>query len=158
MKLNSIACTLACLFAVSIAACLAAPEAVDRGPTFSGTIRAKFPGDNVTMKGVVVALGTETNAFICYDTDLMRVSVAWTGDYLKFGNYMKEIVHPQPPEVAGTPVFGTKPGPGWAKDGSFDDPRPNQQGPLPAGWAKHRGLFLHGRQAVFSYSVGGVPV
>ena len=27
----------------------AAPESVDRGPTFSGTIRTKFPGDNTTM-------------------------------------------------------------------------------------------------------------
>ena len=61
----------------------------------------------MTAAGVVVALGTETNAFFCFDTDLMRVSVAWTGDYLKFGNYMKEIVHPQPPQVAGKPIFGT---------------------------------------------------
>jgi len=136
----------------------AAPEAVDRGPTFSGTIRARFPGENVTMKGVVVALGTETNAFICYDTDLMRVSLAWTGDYLSFGNYMKEISHPQPPEVAGTAVFGTTPGPGWARGGSFDDTRPNKQGPLPSEWAKYRGLYLHGRDVVFSYAVGKVPV
>ena len=137
----------------------AAPsDPVDRGPTLSATIRARFPGDNVTMKGIVVTLGTETNAFICYDTDLMRVSLAWTGDYLKFGNYMREIVHPQPPEVAGTPVFGTKPGPGWAKGGSFADPRPRKQGPLPAEWAKHRGLYLHERNAIFSYTVSGASV
>ena len=132
----------------------AAPDNVDRGPTFSGTVRAKFPGENIAMKGVVVALGTETNAFICYDTDLMRVSVAWTGDYIRFGNYMKEIVHPQPPEIAGTPVFGTKPGPGWAKAGILKDPRPTGQGPLPADWAKHRGIYLHGRNVIFSYTVG----
>ena len=136
----------------------AAPEAVDRGPTFSGTIRAKYPGDNTAMKGIVVALGKETNAFICYDTDLMRVSVAWTGDYLKFGNYMKEIVHPQPPEVAGTPVFGTKPGPGWAKAGILKDPRTEGQGPLPADWAKHRGVYLHERNVIFSYTVGSSEV
>jgi hypothetical protein len=143
------------LFAQQTFSSAAAPaEPVDRGPTFSGTIRSRFPGDNVTMKGVVVTLGADTNAFICYDTDLMRVSLAWTGDYLKFGNYMREIVHPQPPEVAGTPVFGTKPGPGWAKAGSFADPRSRRQGPLPAEWAKHRGLYLHGRDVVFSYTVG----
>ena len=136
----------------------AAPEVVDRGPTFSGTIRAKYPGDNIAMKGIVVTLGTETNAFICYDTDLMRVSLAWTGDYLKFGNYMKEIVHPQPPEVAGRPVFGTKPGPGWAKAGILKDPRANGQGPLPAEWAKYRGLYLNGREVVFSYTVGRARV
>jgi hypothetical protein len=146
--------SLGLLLAAQSPALAATPENVDRGPTFSGTIRAKYPADNTTMKGVVVALGTETNAFICYDTDLMRVSLAWTGDYLKFGNYMKEIVHPQPPEVAGKPVFGTKPGPGWARGGSFDDPRMNEQGPLPRDWAKYRGLYLNGRQAVFSYTVG----
>jgi len=133
---------------------VAASDIADRGPTFSGTIRARFPGDNTAMKGIVVTLGTETNAFICYDTDLMRVSLGWTGDYLKFGNYLKEVVHPQPPEVAGLPVFGTKPGPGWASNGRFEDPRSKHLGPLPATWAKYRGLYLHDREAVFSYTVG----
>ncbi|MFM1768752.1 MAG: hypothetical protein RJA22_1281 [Verrucomicrobiota bacterium] len=138
----------------------AAPDTADRGPFFSGTIRAKFPGDNTTMKGVVVTLNPERNAFVCYDTDLMRVSVAWTGDYLKFGNYMREIVHPQPPEVAGTPVFGTKPGPGWSRGatGGFADTRPGKQGPLPADWAKYRGLYLNGRQVILSYTVGDAGV
>src|SRR6185436_12130209 len=122
------------------------------------TIRAKYPGTNETMKGVVVSLDKPLNAYICYDTDLMRPSLAWTGDFLKFGNYQKEIVHPQPPEVAGTPIFGTRPGPGWSKDGKFDDPRPKAQGPLPREHAKHRGLYLHGDSVVFSYSVGGVSV
>jgi len=110
------------------------------------------------MKGVVVSLGDQRTAFICYDTDLMRLSLAWTGEYLKFGNYMKEISHPQPPEVAGSPVFGTRPGPGWAHDGVFDDPRPSHQGPLPASWAKHRGLYLHQRTVIWSYSVGQTHV
>jgi hypothetical protein len=110
------------------------------------------------MKGIVVALGLQTNAFICYDTDLMRVSLAWTGDYLRFGNYMKEISHPQPPEVAGNAVFGTRPGPGWAKENQFDDPRTDHQGPLPSSWAKYRGLYLFERQVVFSYTVGKTKV
>jgi hypothetical protein len=148
----------AILLAVHAVASNAALEGVDRGPTFSGTIRAKFPGENITMKGIVVALGAETNAFICYDTELMRVSMAWTGGHLRFGNYMKEIVHPQPPEVAGTPVFGTRPGPGWAKGASFEDPRPDRQGPLPALWARYRGLYLHERNVVLAYTVGNVPV
>jgi hypothetical protein len=133
-------------------------DTADRGPTFSGTILAKYPGSNPTMKGIVVALGEQTNAFICYDTDLMRVSVAWTGAYLNFDNYMREISHPQPPRVAGDVVFGTRPGPGWAYGGKFGDPRPNQQGPLPAHWAKHRGIYLHKRQVVLSYTVGETHV
>jgi len=150
-----------CFMSLLLAARAAESDAADRGPFFSGTIRARFPGDNVTMKGIVVTLNdtNDTNgAFICYDTDLMRASLAWTGDYLKFGNYMREISHPQPPEVAGTPVFGTKPGPGWAQAGSYADPRPNKQGPLPATWAKYRGLYLNGRKVVLSYTVGSVGV
>lgn len=110
------------------------------------------------MKGQVITLGASSNAYICYDTDLMRVSVAWTGNYLKFGNYLKEIVHPQPPEVIGNPVFGTLAGPGWASGGGFTDPRPQGQGPLPRDWAKYRGLYLHGREVVLSYSVGHTKV
>ena len=106
------------------------------------------------MKGVAVTLGPDKDAFLCFDTDLLRVSVGWTGDFLKLGNYMKEISHPQPPEVGGNAAFGTRPGPGWAKDGDFTDPRPEGQGPLPATWAKYRGLYLHERQVVFSYTVG----
>jgi hypothetical protein len=136
----------------------AEPDSADRGPFFSGTIRAKFPGDNVAMKGIVVTLGPEKNAFMCYDTDLMRVSVGWTGNYLNFGNYMREISHPQPPEIAGIPAFGTKPGPGWAEDGNFTDPRPNKQGPLPADWAKYKGLYLNDRQVILSYTVNGTSI
>src|SRR6187401_2209099 len=75
------------------------PGPADGGPFFSGTIRSRYPAGNNAMKGVVVTLGQDKDAFLCFDTDLMRVSVAWTGDYLKLGNYMKEISHPQPPEV-----------------------------------------------------------
>ena len=147
------------LLSISLSALRAAePDSADRGPFFSGTIRAKFPGDNVTMKGIVVTLGPGKNAFMCYDTDLMRVSLGWTGGYLNFGNYMREISHPQPPEVAGMPAFGTKPGPGWSRDGNFVDPRPNKQGPLPAEWAKYRGLYLNDRKVILSYLVNGTGI
>src|SRR6185312_14474285 len=106
----------------------------------------------------VITLGPNRDASVCYDTDLLRVSLGWTGGYLNFGNYMKEINHPQPPQVAGTPAFGTKPGPGWAKGGSFTDPRSHRQGPLSKDWAKYRGLYLHGDDVVLSYSVGDCSV
>lgn len=125
---------------------------------FSGTIKATYPDRNMTMKGLVIKLGADERTFVCYDTDLMRMSVAWTGNFLKFGNYQREISHPQPPEVAGAPVFGTKPGPGWAKEGSLTDPRKDHQGPLPRDWAKYRGLFRHGTSVILSYTVGDSEV
>lgn len=125
---------------------------------FSGTIRASYPDKNTTMKGLVIKLGEDEKTFVCYDTDLMRLSLAWTSNFLKFGNYQREIVHPQPPEVAGTPLFGTRPGPGWAKENDFTDPREDHQGPLPRHWAKYRGLYRHGKSVVISYTVGKTEV
>ncbi|HXG46415.1 MAG TPA: DUF6797 domain-containing protein, partial [Methylomirabilota bacterium] len=125
---------------------------------YSGTIKAQFPERNVTMKGIVVTVGDAEDAYLCYDTDLMRLSLVWRGPFLKFGNGQREIVHPPPAEVAGQPLFGTRPGPGWTLRTDFTDPRPGQQGPLPREWAKYRGLFVHGRQVILSYSVGASSV
>jgi len=146
------------LFCLLLAAQIGRGANPELGPTFSGTIRANYPGANTTMKGIVVTLGPEKKAFVCYDTDLMRVSVGWTGEFLNFGNYLKEINHPQPPQVAGQAIFGTPPGPGWTKNGSLADPRPEARGPLPREYAKYRGLYLHGQRVVFSYTVGNVGV
>ncbi|MFM8470148.1 MAG: DUF6797 domain-containing protein [Limisphaerales bacterium] len=134
-------------------------DGIERGPYFTGTIKSGFPvANNLAMKGVVVSVGANRDVHVCYDTDLMRVSVAWAGDYLKFGKSQVEIVHPQPPEVAGKPLFGTQVGPGWAKDGKFEDPRENKQGRLPTEWAKYRGLYLHGWNVVLKYTVGSAEV
>ena len=128
----------------------------DYGPFFSATIRA--PGGNTTMKGIVATLGAGRNAYMCFDTDLLRVSVGWTGDWLKTGNYLREIVHPQPPEIAGPPAFSTKPGPGWIRGDNAKDPRPKKQGPLPRNYAHYRGLYRHGDKTLFSYTVGRMSV
>ncbi len=134
-------------------------DGIERGPYFTGTIKSSFPvANNLAMKGVVVSVGADRDVHVCYDTDLMRVSVAWAGDYLKFGKSQVEIVHPQPPEVLGKPLFGTATGPGWAKDGKFEDPRENKQGRLPTEWAKYRGLYLNGWNVVLKYTVGGADV
>lgn len=154
MKFFPVALALLCVVELG----LAQNEAMktDYGPFFSATIKA--PGGNTTMKGVVATVGSAKNAYVCFDTDLLRASVGWTGDWLKTGNYLREIVHPQPPEVAGTPMFSTKVGPGWLRAGSVADPRPNRQGPLPKEHAHYRGLHRHGEQTIFSYTVGGMSV
>ena len=128
----------------------------DYGPFFSATVKA--PGGNMTIKGIVATVGADKNAYVCFDTDLMRMSVGWTGDWLRTGNYLREISHPQPPEVAGTPMFRTKMMPGWIRGQNADDPRPGQQGPLPKDYAHFRGLYRHGDRTIFSYTVGGMNV
>ena len=135
------------------------PDGIERGPYFSGTIKSSYPvPNNLAMKGLVVSVGANREVHVCYDADLLRMSVVWSGDYLKFGKSQVEIVHPQPPEVAGKPLFGTITGPGWAKDGKFEDPRENKQGRLPTEWAKYRGLYLNGWNVILKYTVGAAEV
>ena len=48
---------------------------MDTGPFFSSGIAGK----NQTLKGLSIKLGT--NASVCFDTELMRMSYGWTGDF-----------------------------------------------------------------------------
>jgi hypothetical protein len=134
-----------------------APDVL-RGPVFAGTIRGQRAEEPVAMRGLVVTLGQEEKAYVCYDMDLMRLSLGWTGSMLEFGNTQSQIQWPPPPKVKGTPVFEAMLGPGWARAGDFTDPRPNQQGPLPRDWAKYRGYHQHGTQVVLHYTVGNSDV
>lgn len=130
-----------------------------RGPLFSATIRGENRNDGtIAMKGIVVRVGKDKDAWVCYDADLMRVSRAWTGDFLDFGNTINQIAWPPPPRVLGTAMFGTDEGPGWAKDGSFADPRDQGMGPLPKDWAHYKGLYQFGERIIVSYKVGAVGV
>ncbi len=130
-----------------------------RGPFFSGTVRGPKSNDAIAMRGIVVTLGEKRDAHICYDMDLMRVSLAWTGGFLEFGNTLTQIAWPPPPQVKGAPVFATRNVPGWGDaKGTFADPRVNQQGPLPKERAHYKGLYVNGREVVLKYSVNKVEV
>ncbi|HTD68141.1 MAG TPA: DUF6797 domain-containing protein, partial [Candidatus Limnocylindria bacterium] len=60
--------------------------------------------------------------------------------------------------LSGQIQFTNRPGPGWAKDESFVDPRAHGVGSLPHEWAKYRGFYRHGSNVVFSYTVGDADV
>ncbi len=135
-------------------------EVMDYGQFLTASIKAPAPSNNNANKGIAVKLGSETHpAAICFDTDLLRVSAGWKGGFLKLKGTPFDGSHGSWPEVNGTEIFGTKPGPGWAnKDGDFKDPRPEPFGPLPASWAKYKGMYQDGDKVVFSYTVGDVSV
>jgi len=133
------------------------PTVKQRGPFYSGSIRWRSEEDVIGMKGIVLTLGKDADAFVCYDTELVRMSLGWVTDGKRFGLTVPRFNSP-PPTVLGTPVFGTAKVPGWASDGKFSDPREGARGPLPKAWAHHKGLYVHGRQVVLHYSVGAVDV
>jgi hypothetical protein len=126
----------------------------ERGPFWSGTLRKPQSNAALVMRGITVSVGSAKNAYIAYDTDLMRVALAWTGEFLDFGDTLTRIEWPPPPQVKGLPAFGNKPSPGWARHGSFADPRADRQGPLPKEWACYQGLCVDGDHVVLKYTVG----
>lgn len=133
------------------------PTLKQRGPFYSGCIRWRSDDDVIGYKGIVITLGKDANAYVCYDTELVRMSLGWVTDGKSFGLTVPRFNSP-PPRVVGTPVFGTAQVPGWGSGGKFADPREGGRGPLPRDWAHHKGLYVHGRQVVLNYSVGAVDV
>jgi glucose/arabinose dehydrogenase len=133
------------------------PTAKQRGPFYSGCIRWRSNDDVIAYKGVVITLGKDADAYVCYDAELVRMSLGWITAEKRFGLSVPRFNAP-PPTVAGSVAFSTAKRPGWANAGIFADPREGRRGPLPKAWAHHKGLYLHGRQVVLNYSVGSVDV
>lgn len=129
---------------------------MDYGPFLLDTITGK--GGDVT-KGLAIPFGEDGKAGgICYDLDLLRVSAAWTGGFLKYTGDAYDRQHNRGPEVVNALSFATGATPGWAHDGSFADPRSQPFGPLPKTWARFSGLYRNGSQTVLSYRVGSGTV
>ena len=109
-----------------------------------------------TFKGISIKVGDHNEGTVCYDTDLMRMSAAWTGGFLKLNPARYGLIAAPKPD-GDTQITGPK-GPGWAKDGKFDDPREHKYGPLPKDWAHFEGMYVNGNRVVLKYKVGGVEV
>ena len=161
------------LCAAVTAPCAEKKDDIEYGPFISATILSQWPKDwpregakekprgSYTYKAIAVRLGLKEGpqeAGIVFDTDLLRVSSGWDGGFLKLQGIPYDMQHGMNPELAGTQRFGTRRGPGWAKGGVFEDPRPVAYGPLPNDWAKYKGLYRNGSKIVFAYSVGSSEV
>lgn len=138
-------------------------ELMDYGPFLTASLGQGK--DNYANKGVAVKLSQDPAhpAFICFDTDLMRISAAWTGDFIDYTGlaFRGGWGIARGPNINGKIEFSTKPAPGWGKyTAKFDhsDPRTGGSGPLPRDWAQYKGLYLNGNKVVFSYTVGDVAV
>jgi len=140
---------------------------MDYGPVISASVTVrepedpradKGPDDNIAYKAHAIALTPEKDATIVFDTELLRYSAGWTGGFLVLTGTVFDWTHGPHPYADGSAAFETRVAPGWARDESFNDPRPSGFGPLPADWAKYRGRYVHGDKTVLSYSVGGTGV
>lgn len=128
----------------------------DHGPFFSSSLSSSKPSANETNKGISIRLGADRKAAICFDTELLRVSAAWTGGFMKI--YPGRDGLSQHPDPGGHVEFGCAAAPGWSTDGKFSDPRPDHVGPLPPERGHYTGLYLNGQQVVLSYTIAGTPI
>ncbi|MEK0445201.1 MAG: hypothetical protein RLZZ399_522, partial [Verrucomicrobiota bacterium] len=140
---------------------------MDYGPFLNLTVQ--MPGETAgsTPKGVAIRVGESKEGTVAFDTDLMRCTGGWTGGFLDFKGVAFNGAHGGNPGPVGEVVFQTSAVPGWSKAGSFADPRALPRGfgastipygPLPADWAKYKGLYRHGEKTVLSYTVGTAAV
>jgi len=126
-------------------------------PFQTACIDADFPAHNTAYKGVAMIL--ENEAFMCFDTDLLRMSAGWTGNYITTTGVAFDGAHEAVPHIAGAQKFGTKMLPGWADaNGNFSDPRPEPFGPVPVSQARWNGLYVVGDKVVLSYTVLGTKI
>ncbi len=130
---------------------------MDYGPCIAATVGVAK--DNITPKGLVIRLDKERQAYVLFDTELLRVSAAWTGGWLQMAGRAYADDSNDYSWMGGQLSFSTSVGPGWAKGDVVSDPRPKPgDGPLPADWAKYRGLYLNGEKVVLRYTVGSVAI
>lgn len=144
----------------------------DYGQTLTGTFEIGKDGRNIAYKGIAVRLDpgpggiAKGKAWAVFEHDTLRMAAAWSGTgFIDWRGINFDGSHGTHPRVVGTVGFETADGPGWANPdtGKFDDPRTKGRdgkpyGPLPANWAKYRGLYHVGDRAVIAYTVGGTKV
>lgn len=138
------------------------------GPFLAATVRH---GDQTTLKGLVIRVGSGRDAAVCFDTARMRYSAGWTGGYLNFGSRRFGLL--DWPAAAGPALFQTGRLAGWANDTRFrpaideiTDPETDRsygkEGSsvtcLPSEWAQYRGHYTHGQRVILSYTVGETEV
>lgn len=129
---------------------------MDYGPCLAATVG--ITPDNIAYKGMLISLNKERTQNVLFDSELMRVTAAWTGGYLNWGSRAFADNNNHYCTSNGEIQFSTSRLPGWSMEGKRDDPRNPKDGPLPVEWAKYKGLYLNENKVVLSYSVGTVPV
>ena len=144
-------------------------QRMDFGPALFWTFEIA-PG-NIAQKGIAVRLDdgpggvSKGRAWMIYDHDTMRVAAATTGDFVDWRGIAFDGSHGTHTGLTGERQFVNPVGLGWASpEGKWDDDARivgkdgKRYGPLPRGWARFEGMYLHGSRAVIAASIGRTRV
>jgi mono/diheme cytochrome c family protein len=132
---------------------------MDKGPFYSGVI--EVPGAGRRDKGLSIRVGDRRQAAVHFDTDLLRMSAGWTGDFLTFRSHEDYGIRNSPPPMAAGDVRFTSPQvTGWKRDSEarFADTRGRTFGPIPEDQGRYKGVYLHGQRVVISYTIRGTAI
>src|SRR5690606_15257987 len=136
------------------------------GPLNSDKLGTGFPNRNRSARTLSINLGD--SAYVGFDMDLLRWSVAWDGEFLPMVT-MAQISYDdffnkgdKIPTILGTPKIATGEYAGWMIDTpNFTDPRnppgndgPHHFGPLPDQMGRWNGVYLKGDDVGLSYTIG----
>jgi hypothetical protein len=102
-----------------------------------------------TLKGIAIKVGDMSQATVCFNTELLGYSAAWSDGFLEFDSGRYGLIGSTKPN--GRILFANSIPPGWTHGGKLADPHPRN-------WAKYRGLYRHGNRVVLSYSIGETEV
>ena len=121
-------------------------------PYTKAAVRQNFPKDTVANKGMAIIAGHE--AFMCFDTDLLRWSAGWTGNYLTEDGVSFRGNHGRP-RVAGDQNLAAARWPPGGCSGQLCRSAQGTFGLLP-GRSQWRGCYVADDTVVLSYTVGDV--
>lgn len=130
-----------------------------------------FPDTNIVARGLAIQLGN--SAYMCFDMDLLRWSVAWSGDFIpmilpaqvSYHDFFKKN-NDEIPRIPGRPALATGIYPGWSvARPDFSDDRPVSQqvegvkwGPISAEKGRWEGVHVHGNRVLLAYRIGRTEI
>jgi hypothetical protein len=128
------------------------------GATIDYPIRTALLGtrNERCYRATALKVGANGEMTVLFDRGQLRLAAAWTGGFLRHSDRRFGLLNT--PIPAGTVVFSTGSGAGWASPEDRWADREAGMAPLPANWGKYHGLYLHGKRMVLSYSAGGVAI
>ncbi|GAB3180354.1 DUF6797 domain-containing protein [Telluribacter humicola] len=126
-----------------------------------------FPKENEAARTLAIRLSD--SAYVAFDTDLLRWSVAWTRQFMPM-HLMAQVSYSdffnksnKLATIGGVPQLATGSYAGWValkgNPATFEVGAPKRDWmPLPAEEARWNGIYTYGDKVVLNYTVGQTPV